>query len=37
MLRNRVQHQKGRTDDAFERLYPHEEVLSQGVVRLALA
>src|SRR6516225_5488312 len=25
MPRNRVQHQKGLSDDAFERLYPHEE------------
>jgi len=33
MPRNRVQHQKGLSDDAFERLYPDEE----GVVRLALA
>jgi len=26
MPRNRVQHQKGLSDDAFERLYPDEEV-----------
>jgi len=25
MPRNRVQHQKGLSDDAFERLYPDEE------------
>ena len=25
MRRNRVQHQKGLSDDAFERLYPDEE------------
>ena len=25
MPRNRVQHQKGLSDDAFERLYPGEE------------
>jgi hypothetical protein len=33
MPRNRVQHRKGLSDDAFEQHYPDEE----GVVCLALA
>ena len=37
MPRNRVQHQKGLSDDTFERLYPDEEACRKGVVRLALA
>jgi len=37
MPRNRVQHQKGLSDDASERLYPGQGGLPEGVVRLALA
>jgi hypothetical protein len=37
MPRNCVQHQKGLSDDAFERLYPERGGLPQGVVCLALA
>ena len=36
MPRNRVQHQKGLSDDAFERLYPDGGV-PKSVVCLALA
>ena len=32
MPRNRVQHQKGLSDDAFERLYPDEAGLAKGLV-----
>ena len=35
MPRNRVQHQKGLSDDAFEQRYPDEEACRK--VRLALA
>jgi hypothetical protein len=37
MPRNRVQQQKGFSDDAFEQRYPDEEGLPESVVRLALA
>ena len=37
MPRNRVQHQRGRSDDAFEQHYPDEEAVPEGVVCLALA
>ena len=37
MPRNRVQHQKGLSDDAFERRYSDEGGMPESVVCLALA
>ena len=37
MPRNRVQHHKGLSVDAFERLYSDEEACRKAWVRLALA
>jgi hypothetical protein len=33
MPRNRVQHQKGLSDDVFEQLYPDEEACRKGACR----